>query len=169
MISFFKERKRSRAVRSLSILDTAPEPVFNRFVAAAANAFDAPVALMSLIYEDQQWFKAWHGLSLDCIARDSGFCTFTLDRPDILECTDPQGDPRFADLSVVTEEPHIRYYIGASLRRMSGIDVGALCVLDTKRRPPASVDQKAYLVALARQASMALEARLDLLKRSAAA
>jgi len=167
--SLFREQKRSHAVRGLSILGSAPEPIFDRFVAAAANAFDAPIALMSLIHDDQQWFKAGHGLIIDCIPRDSGFCSFALDRPDILEVVDPQGDSRFADLPVVAGEPHIRYYIGAPLRRVSGINVGALCVLDTRQRSPASVDQKAYLVGLARQASTALEARLDLLKRGAVA
>ena len=167
--SLFRERMRSHAVRGLSILGSAPEPIFDRLVAAAANAFDAPIALMSLIHDDQQWFKAGHGLVIDCIPRESGFCSFTLDRPEILETADPQADPRFANLPVVAGEPHIRYYIGAPLRRVSGIDVGALCVLDTKRRSPASADQKAYLIGLARQASTALEARLDLLKRGAAA
>jgi GAF domain-containing protein len=167
--SLFRERKRSHAVRGLNILGSAREPIFDRFVAAAANAFDAPIALMSLIHDDQQWFKAGHGLVIDCIPRNSGFCSFTLDRPDILETVDPEGDPRFAKLPVVAGEPHIRYYIGVPLRQVSGIDVGALCVLDTKRRPPASADQKAYLIGLARQASTALEARLDMLQRGAAA
>lgn len=169
LISLFRERKRTQAVRGLSILGSPAEPTFDRFVAAAASAFDAPIALLSLIHDDQQWFKAGHGLVIDCIPRDSGFCSFTLDRPDVLESSDPQGDPRFAQLPVVAGEPHVRYYIGAPLRRMSGIDVGALCVLDTKRRAPASSDQKAYLIGLARQASTALEARLDLLRRGAAA
>ncbi|MGU3391893.1 GAF domain-containing protein [Sphingomonas sp. M1A8_2b] len=167
--SLFRERKRSHAVSGLRILGSASEPTFDRLVTSAANAFDAPIALMSLIHDDQQWFKAGHGLVIDCIPRDSGFCSFTLDRPDILEVADPQGDPRFATLPVVAAEPHIRYYIGAPLRRVSGIDVGALCILDTKRRPAASPDQKAYLIGLARQASTALEARLDLLQRGAAA
>lgn len=167
--SLFHERRRTQAVRGLHVWGTAPEPTFDRFVAAAARAFDAPIALMSLIQDDQQCFKAGHGFAFDCIPRDSGFCSFTLDRPDILETTDPQADPRFAQLPVVVGAPHIRYYIGAPLRRVSGIDVGALCVLDTKRRAPASADQKAYLVGLARQASTALEARLDLLDREDAA
>jgi len=167
--TLFREQKRSHAVRGLSILGSAPEPIFDRLVAAAANAFDAPIALMSLIHDDQQWFKAGHGLVIDCIPRESGFCSFTLDRPEILETADPQADPRFSNLPVVAGEPHVRYYIGAPLRRVSGIDVGALCVLDTKRRSPASADQKAYLIGLARQASTALEARLDLIKRGAAA
>lgn len=167
--SLFRERKRTQAVRGLSILGSSAEPTFDRFVSAAANAFDAPIALLSLIHDDQQWFKAGRGLVIDCIPRDSGFCSFTLDRPDVLETDDPQGDPRFARLPVVIGEPHVRYYIGAPLRRLSGIDVGALCVLDTKRRAPASADQKAYLIGLARQASTALEARLDLLRKGAAA
>lgn len=167
--NLFRERKRSHAVRGLQILGSAPEATFDRFVAAAASAFDAPIALLSLIHGDEQWFKAGHGFVVDCIPRDSGFCSFTLDRPDILESADPQGDPRFAKLPVVAGEPHIRYYIGAPLRRVNGIDVGALCVLDTKRRPPASADQKAYLIGLARQASTALEARWDLVRRGAAA
>lgn len=169
LTNLFRERKRSHAVRGLSILGSAPEPTFDRLVAAAATAFDAPMALMSLIHDDQQWFKAGHGLVMDCIPRNSGFCSFTLDRPDLLESVDPQGDPRFARLPFVAGEPHIRYYIGAPLRRVNGIDVGALCVLDTERRSPASSDQKAYLIGLARQASTALEARLDLLRRGAAA
>eukprot|EP01037_Dinobryon_pediforme_P031845 gene31846-36523_t len=99
--NLFRERKRSQAVRGLSILGSAPEPTFDRFVAAAANAFDAPIALMSLIHDDQQWFKAGHGFVIDCITRDSGFCQFALDRPDVLESADPQADPRFANLPVV--------------------------------------------------------------------
>lgn len=167
--TFFRERRRSQAVRGLSILGSAPEPIFERFVATAASAFDAPIALMSLIHDDQQWFKAGRGLAIECIPRDSGFCSFTLDRRDILETVEPQADPRFAHLAVVTGAPHVRYYIGAPLRCASGIDVGALCVLDTKRRAPASADQKAYLIGLARQASSALEARSNLLQKGLAA
>lgn len=158
--TLFRERRRSRAVHELGILHTPAEATFDRFVATAASAFDAPIALLSVIHGDDQWFKAGHGLIVDCIPRDSGFCTFTLDRPDVLEVCDPENDARFAHLPVVVGDPHIRYYIGAALRRMNGIGVGALCVLDTARRPPASADQKAYLIGLARQASTALEARL---------
>ena len=161
--SLVKERRRSTAVHRLGILNTPAEPSFDRFVEAAASAFDAPISLLSLIHADSQWFKAARGLVIDCIPRDSGFCSFTLDQPGVLESCDPGCDPRFSGLPVVTGEPHIRYYIGAPLRRLSGIDVGVLCVLDTALRQPASSDQKAYLVGLARQASLALETRLDIL------
>lgn len=160
--SLFRERSRSAAVRKLTILDTPAEPGLNRFVEAAASAFNAPIALLSLIQDDRQCFRASHGLAIDCIPRDHGFCSFTLDQSNVIESCDPQADERFADLPVVTGDPHIRYYIGVPLRLLSGIDVGALCVLDTIARRPASTDQKAYLVGLARQASMALEARINL-------
>lgn len=165
----FRERKRARTVHGLTIVGSPPEPAFDRLATAAAKAFDAPYALLSFIENDRQWFKATHGIEVDCIGRNQGFCDFALDRPDLLESIDPQADPRFAHLPVVIGEPKIRYYIGAPIRWVTGIDVGALCVLDIKNRPPASPDQKAYLLGLARQASTALETRLDLLPGGAAA
>ena len=161
--NLFRERRRSVAVHGLGILNTLAEPGFDRFVEAAASAFAAPISLLSLIHADSQWFKAARGLVIDCIPRDSGFCSFTLDQPGVLEVCEAKRDPRFANLPVVIGEPHIRYYIGAPLRRLSGIDVGVLCVLDTQRRQRASADQRAYLVGLARQASLALETRLDVM------
>lgn len=161
--NLLRERRRSAAVHGLGAPDMPGEPGLERFVDAAARAFDAPIALLSLIAGNNQWFKATHGLVIDCIARDSGFCGFALDRPGVLECCDPQADPRFRTLPVVTGDPHIRYYIGAPLRRSNGVDIGALCILDTVRREPSSPDQQAYLAGLARQASLALEARLDAL------
>ena len=167
--NLFQERRRSHAVKRLGVLDTLPEPAFDRFVNQAALAFDAPIALLSLIHSEDQWFKATVGLSLTCIPRESGFCGFALDHQGVLECCDPETDPRFAQLGVVTGEPFIRYYIGTPLRLLNGVDVGALCVLDTVRRAPSSADQRAYLLGLARQASMALEVRGDLRREGAAA
>lgn len=164
-----RERRRSHAVKRLGVLDTLPEPAFDRFVNQAASAFDAPIALLSLIHSEEQWFKAAAGLALTCIPRDSGFCGHVLGQSGVLECCEPETDPRFARLGVVTEAPFIRYYIGAPLRMLNGIDVGALCVLDTARRPPSSPDQRAYLLGLARQASMTLESRGDLWREGSAA
>lgn len=163
------ERRRTKGVRNLGLLNTPAEPTFDRFVEQAARAFDAPIALMSLIHGDQQWFKAGHGLVLDCISRKSGFCGFTLDRPDLLESCDPEADPRFATLPSVVGDPFVRYYIGAPLRLSDGVDVGALCVLDVVRREPASADQRAYLMGLARQAARAMEARSAAWQSEAAA
>lgn len=163
MLKFlFREHRRSLAVRELTGPDPSPGPVFDRFVNAAASAFVAPMAAMSLIHGDKQIVTAGHGFPTGCMPRDEGFCSYTLGCANVLECCDPQRDPRFATLPGVLGEPHVRYYIGARLRLLNGIDVGALCVVDTAHRAPASDDQKAYLLGLARQAAMSLESRLDL-------
>ncbi len=167
--NLFQERRRSHAVKRLGVLDTLPEPAFDRFVHQAALSFDAPIAVLSVIHSDDQWFKAAVGMAVTCIPRENGFCGHTLDHPGVLECCDPEVDPRFADFSIVTGDPFIRYYIGAPLTLLNGVDVGALCVLDTVTRPPSSPDQRAYLLGLARQASMALEARGDLWREGSAA
>lgn len=169
MQGLFAEGRRSRAVRSLRVLASAPEPVFDGLVSAAAEAFDAPIALMSLIHGERQWIKASHGIVLEDYPRRDSFCTHALDRSGVLECTDPLEDRRFALLPGVKGAPHVRYYIGAPLIRLSGVHVGALCVVDIRRRQAAPPDQAAYLVGLARQASRALEARLDRLVGSSAA
>lgn len=158
----FHEHRRSSSVDELRVLYSPAEPAFDELVSSAAAAFDAPIALLSLIHRKEQWFKASHGLAIDCISRDRGFCSFALDSDEALESCDPQSDPRFAQLPVVVDEPYIRYYLGTPLRRLNGTDVGALCVLDTKARPPASVDQKAYLRGLARRASRMLDSRAGL-------
>jgi GAF domain-containing protein len=157
-----RERRRSLAVRNLVDLAQPGGPILDRFVNAAASAFMAPMAAASLVHGQVQNVKAGFGFPVGCMSRADSFCNFTLDQTGVLECCDPQGDPRFANLPGVAGEPHVRYYIGAPLRLLSGIDVGALCVVDTVRRTGASDDQKAYLVGLARQAALTLESRLDL-------
>lgn len=159
----FRERRRAMAVKGTGLLNTPAEPGFDRFVDAAAAAFNAPIALLSLIYGRQQWFKARHGLEIDCIDRSKGFCNHMLRQSGLMEVCDPTSDPRFASLPVVIGPEHVRYYIGAPLRLQDDVEVGALCVLDVTPREPASPDQKAYLLGLARQASQAIEARRDLL------
>ena len=159
--SVFRERRRSVAVHNLGIVATLSEPAFDRFVSSAASGFDAPIASLSLIHDQEHWYKAGHGAAITCIPRNHGFCHFALERHDVLEVCDPQADARFAALPSVIGDPFVRYYIGAPLRRLSGIDVGALCVVDTVHRRPASADQKAFLLGLARQASLAMEALLD--------
>lgn len=161
-VELFRERRRSRMVRGLVAHDPLAEQLFDRFVNAAASAFGAPIAAVSLIHDDKQTVKAAHGFPVGCMPRAESFCRHTIDGTGVLECVDPQGDPRFCALPGVVGAPHARYYIGAPLHMLSGIVAGALCVVDTVRRDPASDDQKAYLVGLARQAAVALESRMDL-------
>ena len=159
--SLFRERRRSSAVHALRILDTPREPGFDRFVEMAARSFDAPIALLSLLHGNQQWFKASYGMDIACNPRQRSFCTFALDNPGVLEICDARDDVRVAELPVVRGAPFVRYYIGVPLRVAAGADVGALCVFDTRPRTAASADQKAYLTGLARQVSVALESRAD--------
>lgn len=160
--NLLRERRRSVAVRGLTEAAPYGTAAFDRFVSAAASAFMAPMAAVSLIHDETQNIAVSHGLPVGCMPRSESFCTFTIEQGDVLECCDPESDPRFAALPAVLSEPYVRYYIGAPLRLLSGIEVGALCVVDTVRRRAASDDQKAYLAGLARQAALALESRLDL-------
>jgi len=160
--NLLRERRRSVAVRGLTEATPSGTAAFDRFVSAAASAFMAPMAAVSLIHDETQNIAAGYGFPIGCMPRNDSFCTFTIEEGGVLECCDPENDPRFAALPAVLGEPHVRYYIGAPLRLLSGIEVGALCVVDTVRRQAASNDQKAYLAGLARQAALALESRLDL-------
>ena len=155
--NLLRERARARAVERLGVPAAPTEPDFDRFVEQAAGAFAAPICLLTLIDTNTMWVKACSGFHLRCLPRRHSFCTHALDRDEPLEVCDALADRRFRGLSPVTGEPHIRYYIGAPLRLAGGTDVGALCVIDTRPRPPASPDQRAYLVGLARQATHALE------------
>lgn len=159
LLKMLRERMRSRAVAHLGTIGTPAEPALSRFTEQASQAFAAPVALLTLVHDDRLWVKASTGLDLQCLPKQQGFCTYVVERADMLEVCDALADPFFRTLTPVIEEPYLRYYLGAPLTLASGMDVGALCVLDTKPRKPASRDQRAYLAGLARQAGLMLENR----------
>ena len=152
-----RERSRARTVRGLGALDNLREPGFDRFVQQAADAFAAPISLLTLLDNETLWVKAATGMELQCVPRDNSFCSHAVDRDEPLEVCDALADRLFQSLPPVTGEPYIRYYIGAPLTLMVGTCVGALCVFDTQPRQPASRDQRAYLIGLARQVTQALE------------
>jgi GAF domain-containing protein len=127
------EAKRMEALRSLLILDTPPEERFDRISAFAAKEFDMPIALVSLVDQDRQWFKSNFGLEVCETARDVSFCGHAILRSELLVVPDALRDPRFADNPLVIGHPHIRFYAGAGLRLPYGQVVGTLCVMD--RRP----------------------------------
>ena len=153
----FRERSRSRAVEKLGVLGTIAEPGFDRFVQHAADAFDAPMSLLTLLHDDMLWVRAATGVQMHCAPRNDSFCNHAVDRGELLEVCDASTDPMFQAMPSVLGEPYIRYYLGAPLTLLDGTDFGALCVLDTRAREPASRDQRAYLTGLARQASQAME------------
>ena len=157
-----RERARARAVRDLGALDASFEPGLNRFAEQAAASFAAPISLLTVLHDQQLLIRASVGLDVVCLPRQEGFCHYAVDRDDLLEVCDARTDPFFRTLPCVVGEPHIGYYLGAPLTLARNVDVGMLCVLDTAPRLPASGDQRAYLVGLARQAAHAIERRADL-------
>lgn len=130
------EQRRLAALRRLAVLDTAPEERFDRFTRLAVAAFDVPIALVSLVDQNRQWFKSRHGpLTLRETPREVSFCAHAIARPEILVVSDTLLDPRFADNPVVTGEPRIRFYAGCPLALPEdGSRVGTLCLLDTRPR-----------------------------------
>ena len=153
------EARSQQALDDLRVLDTAPEPEFDALVRAASLLCGVPVALISLIDRDRQWFKANVGLpSLTQTPREQALCAHTVLGDDLLEVADASQDPRFADNPLVTGQPDIRFYAGAPLRLRSGHRVGTLCLIDHQPRR-LSADQREALQCLALAAASALESR----------
>lgn len=127
------ERKRLGALDCFRILDTPPEPEFDALTSLAAEICGTPIALISLIAEDRQWFKARIGLTMRQGPREHAFCAHTILRCDPLVVGDASRDARFRDNPLVRGEPGIRFYAGVPLKVAEDVSLGALCVMD--RRP----------------------------------
>jgi GAF domain-containing protein len=125
---------RLAALRALLVLDTDPEERFDRIVAFAAEEFGVPIALVSLIDRNRQWFKARVGMDVCETDRDISFCGHAILGADVFVIPDARQDERFRDNPLVTGAPHIRFYAGAPLVLGSGEIVGTLCVIDTVPR-----------------------------------
>mgnify|MGYP003640399816 FL=1 len=126
------EIERLDALYRLHILNTEPTPEFDAIVTMAAAIFDAPIAIISFMDRDTQWFKARVGLDVRETSRHSAFCTHTILSNDIFEIEDALVDERFRDNAYVSDYPHLRYYIGAPISLDGSTNVATLCVIDTK-------------------------------------
>ena len=161
------EALRLARLRALAVLDTEAEPLFDALTQAAARVTGSPIALLTLVDADRQWFKSNVGLpGVSETPRTSAFCAHTILRHDVLEIADAQRDPRFADNPLVTGSPHIRFYAGAPLACADGLVMGSLCVIDSEPRE-LSESQREVLNTLARAATEALELRRIALGREA--
>ena len=153
------EQRRIEALTDLSVLDTLPEPMFEAITSAAAQACGVPIALVSLVDTERQWFKSNIGLSgVGQTARDVAFCDHAIRGKRLFEVPDARDDHRFAANPLVTGEPHIRFYAGAPIELPGGERVGTVCVIDRAPRQLSDA-QRAMLTGLGRVASVALVER----------
>ena len=152
------EAARLAALREYGVLDTAPEQAFDDITKIAAFICGTPIALMSLIDKDRQWFKSKVGETKSETPREQAFCAHTILQTDILEVENALTDLRFADNPLVTGTPNIRFYAGAPLVTSAGHSLGSLCVIDREPRKLRD-DQKACLESLARLVMTSLELR----------
>ena len=151
------EVRRLAALRDMVVLDTAPEPAFDRLARLASRLLETPIALVSLIDAERQWFKARVGLDTAETPREHAFCEHAIGDGAFLEVPDATRDARFVDNPLVQGPPHIRFYAGAPLRTEAGC-LGTLCVIDRRPRE-LSASQREVLQELADAVVDALEQR----------
>lgn len=146
----FPENEASRvaALRNLGILDTAREERFDRYTRITARAFDVPIALISLLDRDRQWFKSAQGLDAVETPRSMSFCGHAILGDGVFEVRDALHDPRFRDNPLVLDSPNIRFYAGAPLETPERHKLGTLCIIDRIPRRLNS-DEKTILENLA--------------------
>ncbi|MEO1137466.1 MAG: GAF domain-containing protein, partial [Pseudomonadota bacterium] len=142
----FAEERRQRVLDETGILDTPKAPEFDRLTDHAADYFQTPIAIVSLVDRDRQWFKSCVGLDACETGRDVAFCAHTVTQEDVLLVLDATKDPRFKDNALVTGPPHIRFYAGAPII-VDGVNIGSFCIIDDKPRDSFSINHERRLKA----------------------
>ena len=166
----WNEAERLEALRAYGILDTDPEQAFEDIVRLASRICDTPIAVVNLIDEGRQWFKAEIGLGVRETPLETSFCAHALLQDDGMVVPDATLDPRFECNPLVTGEGGLRFYAGRLLKSPDGHALGTLCVLDTRvRRDGLTPIQAETLDVLARQVMAQLELRRAIREREDAA
>ena len=153
------EVARLETLKSLDILDTPQEERFDRLTRMAKRLFNVPIALVSLVDENRQWFKSCVGLPVSETPRDISFCGHAILGDGVFIIPDAAADERFNDNPLVVNEPNIRFYAGCPLRALNGGQMGTLCIIDDKPRDFEDHDLDALkdLAAMAEQELAALQ------------
>jgi len=164
------EDERLQALRAYNVLDSPPEEAFDDLTRLAAQVCEMPIAMVSLVDADRDWFKSRIGLTVSQTPREASFTAHALTQADVLIVPDATVDARFAGNPLVTGDPHIRFYAGMPLMApATGFAIGALCVMDRKPRQLTPQQMEALRI-LSHQVIMQLELRRNLseLERSVA-
>lgn len=153
------EDERLDALNRLDILDTLEEQAYDDLTLLAAQICDTPIALVSLVDRDRQWFKSHHGLDVRETPRDIAFCAHAIHGHELFMVEESESDERFYDTPLVAGAPHVKFYTGVPLYIEGKYPIGTLCVIDDHARK-LSDEQKQALEALSRQVVSQLELRL---------
>ena len=153
------EVARLQTLRSFDILDTPQEERLDLLTRMARRLFDVPIALVSLVDKDRQWFKSRIGLPVSETPRDISFCGHSILGEEVFIIPDASSDERFQDNPLVIDKPNIRFYAGCPLRALNGTQMGTLCIIDDKPRDFSEADLSALtdLAAMAEQELAALQ------------
>ena len=143
-----EEERRLQAVRTYAILDTPPETAFDRLTHLAADLFDVPMVVLTIVDRERQWFKSRYGIQVDETTRDVSFCAHVIKQSGVLEVEDASLDPRFADNPLVIGPSRVRFYAVAPMISPEGARLGAFGILDRRVRRLSEV-QSRLLIQLA--------------------
>lgn len=145
---------RQAAVYASGVLNMAGEPALQRLVELAAREFRVPIAAISILDHDRQWFPACVGLEMEETSREVSFCARAIEQPDqILAVLDATRDPRFCDNPLVTGESHIRFYLGCPILDGRGRALGSMCVIDVEPRERVDPAERERLREFAQEAA----------------
>jgi diguanylate cyclase (GGDEF)-like protein len=136
------ETQRLRALQVMQVLDTPGDEKLDKITSLASKIFGVPIALVSLVDQDRQWFKSRQGLDATETPRDISFCGHAILTDEVFVVEDALSDPRFVDNPLVCQNPNIRFYAGYPLKAQSGHRIGTLCVIDSKPRSFTGADRE---------------------------